>query len=84
MGGARRGGAAEPTSRDQNTRQERGQGKGDKRKSHKEEEIVDAQTEAMRQSGAAPLATKRKEESSTCARTGDHSYHAQRTDDGGG
>ena len=28
MGGATRGGTAEPTSRDQNKRQERGQGKG--------------------------------------------------------
>ena len=28
--------------------------------------------------------TKQKEESSTCARTGDHSCHAQRPDDGGG
>ena len=49
MGGATRGGTAEPMSRDRNTRQERGQGKGDERKSHKEEETLDPQTEAARQ-----------------------------------
>ena len=53
MGGATQGGTAEPTSRDQNTRQDRGQGNGDKRKSHKWEEIIGAQTEASRQSGAS-------------------------------
>ena len=52
MGGATRGGTAEPTPQDQNTRQERGQGKGENRKSHKEKEIMGAQTEAARQSRA--------------------------------
>ena len=67
MGGAARGETAEPTSRDQNTRQEQGQGKEDKRQGHKEEEIIGAQTEAARQSRAAPPAKKRNEESSMCA-----------------
>ena len=60
MGGATRGGTAEPTPRDQSTRQEQGQGKRENRKSHKEEEIIGAQTEAARQSRAAPPATKKK------------------------
>ena len=50
MGDATRGGTAEPTPRDQNTRQERGRGKGDNRKSHGEGKIIGAQTEAARQS----------------------------------
>ena len=69
MRGATRGGTVEPTSRDQNTRQEWGQGKGDIRKSHEYEDIFGVQKEAARQSRAAPLATKQKEESSTCVRT---------------
>ena len=84
MGGATRGGTAEPTSRGQNTRLEREQGKGDKRKSHRGEKRFGAQTEAARQSRAAPPVTERNKESSTCAWMGDHSCHAQRTDDGGG
>ena len=85
MGGATRGGTAKPTSRDQNiSRQEREQGKGKHRKSHKEEDTFGAQTEAARQSRDAPLATKKNEQSSTCAWTGNHSCHAQRPDDGGG
>ena len=84
MGGATRGRTAELASRDQSTRQERGQGKGDNRRSYKEEEIIGAQTKAARKSRAAPPATKKNEESSTCAWTGDHSCHAQRPDDGGG
>ena len=56
-GGATRGGTAELTSRDQNARQERGQGKGKKRKVTREEEINGAQTEAARQSRAASPAT---------------------------
>ena len=71
MGGATRGGTAEPTSRDQNKRREREQGNGSETKSHKQEENLGAQTEAARQSRAAPRATERKEESSTCAWTGD-------------
>ena len=67
MDGTTRGGTAELTSRDQNTRQERGQGKRDKGRSHKEEEILGAETEAAKQSRATPPATKRNEESSTCA-----------------
>ena len=39
-GGGTRGGTTEPTSRDQNTRQERGQGIEKNIKSHKEEEII--------------------------------------------
>ena len=62
MGGAGRGGTAEPTSRDQNTTQKRRQGKGDNIKSHRKENIIGAQTEATRQSRAAPPATKRIEE----------------------
>ena len=58
---AGRGGTVEPTSRDQNTRQERGQGKGKNRKSYKEEEIIGAKTEAARQSRAALPATKQSE-----------------------
>ena len=65
MGGATRGGTAEPTSRDQIARQERGQGKRDKGRRHQEEQGLGAQTEAARQSRVAPPATKRKEESST-------------------
>ena len=84
MGGAGRGGTAEPTSRDQNTKQERGQGKGKNIKSYNGEEIIGAKTEAARQSRAAPPATKQSEQSSTCTWTGDHSCHAQRPDDGGG
>ena len=84
MGGATRGGTAEPNSRDQNRRQERGQGKGKHRKSYKEEKIIGMETEAARQSRAAPPATKQSEQSSTCTWTGDHSSHAQRPDDGGG
>ena len=84
MHGATRGGTAEPTLRDQNTRQERGQGKGKNRKSHREEENIGAQTEAARQSRAAPPATTQNEESSTCAWAGDYSCHAHRPDDGGG
>ena len=79
-----RGGTAEPTSRDQRTRKERGKGKGDSRKSHREEEIIGVQTKAARKSRAAPPATKQNEEPSTCAWTGDHSCHAQRPDDDGG
>ena len=52
MGGATRGGTAEPSSRRQNKRQERGQGKENERRSHKQEEILGAQTEAARQSRA--------------------------------
>ena len=48
MAEATRGGTAEPTSRCQNTNQERGQGKGDNIKSQKEEEIIGAQTETAR------------------------------------
>ena len=59
MGGATRGETAETTSRDQNTRQERGQGKGDNRKSHREEKIIGALTEAARQSGTSCDKTKR-------------------------
>ena len=84
MGGATRGGTAEPTSRDQNTRQARGQENGENRKSRREEEFIGAQTEAARQSRAAPPATNQTEESSMCAWTGDHTCHAQRPDDGGG
>ena len=39
MGGATRGGTAEPTSRDQSIRQERRQGKENERRSHKQEKI---------------------------------------------
>ena len=59
MGGTGRGGTAEPTLRDQNTRQGRGQGKGKNIKVTREEEINDAQTEAARQSRAASPATRR-------------------------
>ena len=52
MGGATRGGTAEPTSRDQNKRQEQGQGKENER-SNKEEKIPGAQTEAPRQQSGA-------------------------------
>ena len=79
-----RGVTPEPTSWDQNKMQERGQGKGNERKGHKLEEIIGAQKKAARQSRAAPPARGRKEKLSTCAWTGDHRYHAQRTDDGGG
>ena len=54
------------------------------KKKHREEEDIGAQTEAARQSRAALLATERKEESSTCAWTRDHTCHAQSPDDGGG
>ena len=84
MGGATRGGTAEPTSRDQNKRQERGQGKGNERRSHRWEKIPGVQTEAVWQSRAAPSTTARKEESSTCTWAGNHNCHTQRTDDGGG
>ena len=84
MGGATRGGTAEPMSRDQSTRQGRGQGKGKNIKSHKEEDNFGAQTEAARQSTAAPPATKQKEKSSTCAWMGDHSCHIQRPGDSDG
>ena len=67
MEGATRRGTADPKLRGQNTRQERGQGKGENRKSHREEEDIGAQTEAARQSRAALHAT-RKDESSTRAR----------------
>ena len=40
MGGATRGGTAEPTSRDQNTRQERGQEKGESRKVTKKRKLL--------------------------------------------
>ena len=40
MDGATRDGTAEPTLREQNTRQERGQRKGENRKSHREEKIL--------------------------------------------
>ena len=53
MGGATRGGTAEPTLRDQI------QGKNEDRKSHREEEILRAQTEAPRQSREAPSATSK-------------------------
>ena len=66
MGGAGRGGSAEATSQDQNTRQEREQGKGDDRKLHREEKIVGAQTEIAKQTRAVPPTTKRNKESSTC------------------
>ena len=49
---------SEPTSRDQNTRQEWGQGKGDKKEIYKEDEVLGAQTEVARQSRAPPPATK--------------------------
>ena len=78
MGGATRGGTAEPTLRDQI------QGKNEDRKSHREEEFLRAQTEAPRQSREAPSATKQNEESSTCTWTGDYSCHAKRSNDGGG
>ena len=78
-----RDGTAEPTSREQDARQERVQGKGEDRKSHSEEENIGVQTEAARQSKAAP-ATKHNEESTTYAWTGDQGCHAQRPDDGGG
>ena len=84
MGGAGRGGSAELTSQDQNTRQERDQGNGDYRKLHRGEEVIGAQTEAAKQTIAVPPVTKRNKESSTCTWTRDHSYHAQCTDDGGG
>ena len=58
--------------------------RGYKEKVAKKEEILDAQTEAMRQSTAAPRATKRNEESITCVYTGDHSCHVQGIDYGGG
>ena len=68
MGGATRGVTAEPTSRDQNKRQERGQGKEhNKRRSHKKIRNFGAETEAARQSGAVPRATERNKEPSTCA-----------------
>ena len=78
MGGATRSGTAEPTSRDQNTRQRRGQGKGDNKKCNSEEEMNGAQTEAARQSRAAPPATKQNEDTSMCPWTEDHTCHAQR------
>ena len=53
-------------------------------KSHREEETIGAQTEAARQSRAAPPALKQNEEWSTCTWTGDGSCHAQRPDDGDG
>ena len=56
--GVTRGAMAEPTSRDQNTKQERGQGKGKNRKIIREIEINGAQTEAARQSRAASPATR--------------------------
>ena len=56
--GATRGGTAEHTSRDQNTKQERGQGKGKNRKITREIEINGAQTEAARQSRAVSSATR--------------------------
>ena len=59
MGGAKRGGTAEPTSRDPNTRHGRVHGKGHNRKSQREEENTSAQTEAARQSRAAPPATSK-------------------------
>ena len=65
MGGATRGGTTGPMSRAQTERQERGQGKRDKGRRHKEEKGLGAQTEAARQSRVAPPATKRKEESNT-------------------
>ena len=48
MNGATRGGTAEPTSREQNTRQERGQGKRENWKSRREEENFGAQNKAAR------------------------------------
>ena len=67
MSGAERDRTAEAKPRDQNTGHERGQGKEDKgRKSHREEKVLGAQTEAARQRRAAPPAI-RNEESSTCA-----------------
>ena len=58
MGGATRGGTDEPTSRDQNTRQERGSKRGKIEKDIEREEIIGAKTEAAGQSRAAPPATK--------------------------
>ena len=50
MGGVTLGGTAEPTSRGQNTTEERGQGKGKKKKkSYKEEEIIGVKMEAAGQ-----------------------------------
>ena len=65
MGGVARGRTAEPTSRDQITRQEQGQGKVDKRKSHKEEEILGAQT---RRRGRAERRLLRQSETRNRAR----------------
>ena len=58
MGGATRGVRAEPTSRGQNTRQVRGWERGDYRTSHREEELIGAQTEAAKQSRVASPAIK--------------------------
>ena len=66
------------------------EGKNGDRKRSKIEKVTErrknigAQTEAVRQSRAAPPARKQNKESSTCAWTGDHSCHAQRPDDGDG
>ena len=56
--GATRGGTAQPTSRDQNSKQERGQGKGKNRKITREIEINGAHTEAAKQSRAVSPATR--------------------------
>ena len=66
MSGAERGRTAEAKPRDQNTGQERRQEKEDKGRSHREEKVLGAQTEAASQRRAAPPAI-RNEESSTCA-----------------
>ena len=84
MDGATRDGAAQPTSRYQNKKKEWGQGKANETKNRNWEKIHGAKTEVARQNRAAPPVTERKEKSSTCAWTGDHSCHAQRTDDGRG
>ena len=67
MGRATWGETAKPTSRDQNTRQERRQRKRDEIERRRKEEMIGAQTEAARQSRVAAPATKLNEESSTCA-----------------
>ena len=60
----------EPTSRDQNTRQKWGQGKGGKKDIYKEDEVLGVQTDVARQSRVVPPATKRNKKSSTLREDG--------------
>ena len=83
MGGATRGETAEPTSRDQ-IQGKNGDGERGILEKSQRGGIIGAQTEVARQSRAEPPATKRNEESSTCAWKRDHSCHAQRPDDDDG